>query len=338
MRRLRRLLWMAILLASCSVQGVAGKGSAGGIHVGESVILAAGETSSGDLVAIDSSVLLEEGSVLRGNVILVGGSLESHGSLDGDIAAVGASIRVAATADIEGSIACIGPEPQVEEGARISGSVKSVGGITQTGSIWTVVGRKGIELSRFSFGGWSFGHYDPWYEIASLLFRVLLLSAVAVLVVLFLPSATGRVSRTVTERPAIAFLTGVLSLAAAVALLLFLFITICLSPLSLLGSLVLAAALLLGWVSLGWEIGKRLAAVLHLTLHPATAAGLGTMILTLVAGGIGYLPCVGPILIALLLAFGMGAVVLTRFGGREYLSPRVNVSAGSDSSANRTNA
>jgi hypothetical protein len=98
--------------------------------------------------------------------------------------------------------------------------------------------------------------------------------------------------------------------------------------LSLLGGVILVAALLLGWVSIGWEIGKRMAAVFHLTLHPATTAGLGTMALTLVTGGIGYIPCVGPILIALILAFGMGAVVLTRFGDREYLPSHKESSAG----------
>jgi hypothetical protein len=332
MRSIHRFLWMAILLAACSVQSVPGKNAVGGIHIGESIILAAGEASKGDLVAVDCSVNLAEGSVLHGNVILLGGSLESHGSLDGDIASIGASIHIAATADIDGSIASIGPEPNVEEGARISGSIKSIGGISQTGSLWTGIGQNGFGLYRFSLGGWPSGHFNLWYEITSLLFRILLLSAVAVLVVLFLPSPTGRISRTVIEQPAIAFLAGILSLAAAAALLLFLFITICLSPLSLLGSVVLVASLLLGWVSIGWEIGKRTAAVFHLTLHPATMAGLGTMILTLAAGGIGYIPCVGPILVALTLALGLGAVVLTRFGGREYLPARSGPASGSNPS------
>jgi hypothetical protein len=294
--------------------------------VGKSFTLAEGETYSGNVIAVDSTLRLQAGSTFRGNIVLFGGSMESAGDIIGQVASLDASLYFAPTSIVHGDVASIGSVPRVDFGAKISGSIKSMEVFSLP---FTLPAGESPGGSQTAIGGGDAnrGTYNLWYEATALLFKVLLLSAVAVLVVLFLPLPAERVSRTIIEQPAVSFLIGMLGMMAAVALLLLLAFTVCLSPLSLLGALVLVAAVLLGWVGLGWETGKRLAGLFRTNLHPAVQAGIGTMILTLIASGLGYIPCAGSLLNVFILSFGLGAVVLTRFGGQNYQTdPKASVS------------
>ncbi len=302
-----------------------------GIHdvvIGQSFHLSAGETFSGDLITLGSTVRLEKGSTVEGDIVLVGGSLEADGKIVGQVATIGGTVRFASTATVSGDVAVIGSAPQVDPGVTISGSLKSVGGFPPTGFQPTETPSLGSLPANFLPGGTPPGKIDFWYEGTVLLFKVLLLSAIAVLVVLFLPVPTRRVARTIAGQPAVSFLIGMLALLAAAALLLLLAFTICLSPVSLLGAFVLLAAVLLGWVALGSKLGEGLTGLLGVNWHPAVQAGVGTMILTFVASVVGYISCAGPLLDVLLLSFGLGAVVLTRFGGQEYRIERKEGSSG----------
>jgi len=311
------------LIACCAalllprIAGAMGSGSHD-VVLGQSFTLFAGETFSGNLIALGSSVSLEQGSTFDGDIVLAGGSLESAGKILGQVATIGGNAHFASTASMNGDIAVIGPALQVDPGAKIRGSVKSIAGLPPSGTSPVETLSMGNFPANFLLGGLVSGKIDLWYEATALFFKVLLLSAVAALVVLFLPVPTRRVAQTVAGQPAISFLIGMLTLVAAAALLLLLAFTICLSPVSLLGSLVLLAAILLGWVALGWKAGEQLASLLRAKWHPAVQAGAGTMLLTLLASGVGYIPCAGPLLEILILSFGLGAVVLTRFGGQEY--------------------
>ncbi len=73
-----------------------------------------------------------------------------------------------------------------------------------------------------------------------------------------------------------------------------------------------------GWIGLGYEIGKRLLKSSSTELSPALVAGLGTLILTAISRLAAVVPCVGWTVGAVLALFGLGAVVLTRVGTRNY--------------------
>ncbi len=308
MTSLRGAFWVVLAVASILFPRTVVPPPDDGLLFGESFTLAAGETYTGNLVAVDSVVTLEEGSAFEGNIILAGGSLESAGRVLGDIASVGASIHIASTSTVSGNVACIGAAPGVDGGARITGSINTVEGFSLPFS-FTTEATPGTGAGRANLG----------YEITVLLFRMFLLSAIAILIVLSFPSPAERVTRTIVERPAIAFIIGLLTMTAAAALFLLLVLTVCLSPISLLGSAVLLVAVLLGWSAMGWEIGRQIFGVVRVKAHPAVMAGIGTAVLTLVASGFGYIPFAGLLLIGLVMSFGLGAVVLTRFGGQDYL-------------------
>jgi hypothetical protein len=101
-------------------------------------------------------------------------------------------------------------------------------------------------------------------------------------------------------------------------LLIVLAITIILSPVSLLAAVLLVVAGVFGWIAIGKEVGDRLAKAFKWDLHPAASAGLGTLSLSLVVGGIGLIPCLGWMVAFVVVAIALGAVLLTRFGSREY--------------------
>jgi hypothetical protein len=85
-----------------------------------------------------------------------------------------------------------------------------------------------------------------------------------------------------------------------------------------------------GWIALGLEVGKRLAASVKASWPPLVQAGLGTLLLSLVAQALGLAPCVGWIVPVLVGFVGMGGVLLSGFGHRpapSSLSPAIQPAA-----------
>ncbi len=308
MTSLRDGFRLALILGAFLFTGAVFRPGADGILFRESFTVSSGQTYSGNLIAVESKVTLEQGSTFEGNIILIGGSLDSAGSIHGDIAALDASIRFLPAAAMVGDIASLGTAPALDPEARITGSVRLMEGFS-----WP------LSLTAGQTTEPGTGAADLGYKFSVILFRMFLLSVVAILIVLFLPAPVDQVAQTILVKPAVSFLIGLLTTMAALALFLLLALTVCLSPIAILGSVVVLVAALLGWVAMGREIGRRVCGMLGVKTHPAVLAGIGTAILTLAAGAIGYIPFAGPILVLLTAAFGLGAVVLTRFGGQQYL-------------------
>jgi hypothetical protein len=318
MKTIRRTTLLILLLMLCLPVPVSAQGPYKDVLVGETFTLHDGETYPGDMLAVGSSVVLELGSVVDGNVILLGGSVEVAGKVNGDIASIGGAIHLKETAEVDGGLASLGAPPTVDPGAKVTGEIRSAAKFTFPANItfW----QNPSDFSRWFNASPSANLFwaNPLFELTASLFRVLLLSAIAVLVMLFLPVPTDRISRVVIRAPWLSLAIGVATLLGGFVLGVVFIITCCLIPIGFLGFVVLSAAMLIGWVGLGNELGKRLAPIFHTPLHPAAQAGIGTLVLSFLANGIWYFPCFGPLLVILVLSIGLGAVVLTRFGGREY--------------------
>jgi cytochrome c biogenesis protein CcdA len=163
--------------------------------------------------------------------------------------------------------------------------------------------------------GWA--PFNFFFDVGWSIVKAFLMAGLAVLVVMFWPQRTARVARSAVSQPVPAFLLGLVTAIFGVTLIVVLAITICLSPVSLIGGIVLAAAVILGWVALGLEVGWRMAQSFKRDWHPATQAGVGTLVLSLVVYAVGMIPCLGPFLGAIVWLIGLGAVLLTRFGGQD---------------------
>jgi hypothetical protein len=288
---------------------------------GGTYTLEEGETQNGDLVIMGGTATLEEGSIVNGDVVLMGGTVKADGTVNGSLVGMGGSIDLGESAVINGDLVTMGATVDRQEGTEIGGEV------IQNFSF----------PFRFPFSSNESGtpsgpdidvNFNPVIDTLWFFFRMFIWAALAILVMIFFANQADRVASAALDEPVI---TGGIGLGTAILTpiaMLALVITILLIPVALILVLLLAAAWIFGWVSLGLFVGRRLAKMLDQEWAPAIAAGVGTLILYLVLAGFQQIvPCVGWLPRSLVGLWGLGAVLITLFGTREYPETKAVVEA-----------
>lgn len=340
MNKLRPLFVMLVLLTlallplqTAQAQGLALPDRDGGVIIGSSYVLKDGETLTGGMVVIGGSALLEAGSIFYGDLVVIGGSstIEEGAQVNGAVVTIGGSLTI--DTEVKGDVVSIGGPTLLEKNTHIRGDLVTIGGPVQKTEGAQVDGelidnptpptRPGrpevnipaIDTPRFDID------VNPFWEAFWLFARSIGYGLLAMLIVLFLPQHTRRVSEAAVRQPLMAGGMGILSyilfVVVIVALALFsvLIITLILTiPLIVVVSLMLGAAMAFGWIALGTEIGVRLIGLFNREVPLPVSAALGTFLMTLVADGVGFVPCVGWIVPFVLTVLGVGAVAMTRFG------------------------
>jgi hypothetical protein len=276
---------------------------------GDNYTLADGETLDGNLWVFGGNATLEAGSTVRGDVIVFGGNLMADGTITGSVNTFGGSITLGETAVVERDVNMTGGSLNRSSGSQVKGNVNE----NQFNF------PRGVRIPSIVAPVPWMNMSNPFGSMVSYLFRAFLVSALAVLVAMFLPRHTEQVRRAAVAQPLIASGMGLItSVVGAIVLFVILF-TICLIPVSVLGFILLGIMVVFGWIALGLEVGQRLGHSLFKTEWTLpVAAGVGTLVLTLIADGIGQIPCVGWIAPTLVGVLGLGAVLLTRFGTQPY--------------------
>lgn len=309
----------------------------GGVTIGSSFVLQDGETLTGGMVVIGGSALLETGSTFYGDLVVIGGSLtlEQGADMNGAVVNIGGSLSV--NTDVKGDVVAIGGPTLLQDNARVRGDLVTIGGPVQKAEGARVDGevidnptpptrpdRPEINLPggtpRFDV------ETNPLWEAFWLFARSLGYGLLAMLIVLFLPQQTRRVADAAVRQPLVmggmGILTYILFVVVIVALALFsilivtLFLTV---PLIVVVGLVLGAGMAFGWIALGTEVGIRLVGLFNREWPLPVSAALGTFLMTLVADGVGFVPCVGWVVPFVLTLLGIGAVTVTRFGTKPAL-------------------
>jgi hypothetical protein len=300
-----------VLLLALPVTAFAGGQYDGRVVLGGNFVLESGDVLNGDLAVIGGQATLETDSLVQGSVFLVGGNLVGYGKIAGDMAIIGGNANLGPSAVVGGDLITVG------------GNVNRSGAVIE-GEVIT-----GEELDIPMNFNWS-ADWDQWplivggygrsFEgrVLGYLFQSFMLAALSVLVLMFWPKQTKMVADTIVEQPMIAGALGLLTTIVAPILFLLLIVTICLAVVGIVGFVVLIAAWVLGWIALGLEVGERLAKAANQDWQPVVAGGMGTLIFSLVVNGIGFIPCIGWLAPFLLGAAGLGAVIMTRFGTRQY--------------------
>lgn len=280
------------------------------IVLAENVTLEGGQVQDGSLVVIAGNVTLKEGSRLNGDVVLLGGIAEVNGEVRGSLVAFGGRASVGRAAVVTGDIILLGAPLTREAGAQIQGQV--IQGLQEP---------LRIRLPEFSLP--SLRGATPPIEIGLrplidafwFLFRTFMVAALAVLLVMFFPRPAEITGQAAAAQPVVSGLVGLLTMVVLPVILIVMAVTILLIPISLVGFLALGVVTFLGWIALGLELGKRLAAAFKQEWAPAVSAGVGTFFLSLVTGGVNALvPCVGWMAPLIASAIGLGAVLVTGFG------------------------
>jgi hypothetical protein len=282
--------------------------------LGGSYTLQSGEVLDRNLIVLGGNATLAQGSQVLCSVVVLGGNLSVAGTVVEDVVVFGGNASLASTAVIEGELITFGGSTQRAPGAEVRGGES-----------------EGFPIRRGPLPQW-FPFQDrvpflnPVLNFYRSVFQAIVWSVgmglLALLVMLFWPDQTTRVSAAASAAPGASGGLGLLTAIAVPVLIVLTLVTICLAPIAFVGGLIYTAALVFGWIALGQVVGARLATALRLyDLSPAVSAALGTATLTLVMYIVAQIPCVGWVVPVVLAAVGLGAVTLTRFGTRAYYVP-----------------
>jgi len=268
---------------------------------------------SGDVVRFGESIVIREDQTVEGSVVAIGGDIRIDGTVDEDVVALGGTIRLGRTAVVEGDAVILGGRLIKEDGAEVYG--EDVG-------------------MSFTPGGWLAGT-EGWggpLLRATILFSIfvfLLFSGVALQFVF--PERMSTISAVLRRRvwaslfagvalhilfgPVLALLT-IIVIGIPIAILLpFVYLLV-----SIAGSVVVAAVI--GSRILGADLDSRGGWFSSLALGLLLLVGSIAIGDALASSGFGLSP-VGQVIVLLALGtnwtlatIGMGAAMLSRFGGR----------------------
>jgi hypothetical protein len=281
--------------------------------IGETYTLESGRILDGNLNVIGGVVAIKDGATVNGNVLVLGGLVTIDGTIKGDLTAIGGTVNLNASAVVEGNLNSPASYLNINPNARILGERTESWNMPGVGINPFVNVRPQFLRPR------TFTLLSILTQIGKTLATALLMVALGALLLLIMPKPAERMTRALLSSPwpllGYGALTALVMLVGGVIFT----ITICLIPFVILVGLAFAMAVLVGWLALGYELGKRIASsIFKTTWHPVLAAALGNLVLYLVAKGLNLIPCVGwfPVFIAVL--FGLGMAVATLFGTYPY--------------------
>ncbi len=318
----------ALLLPVTTVTAASDQPNDGVVIWNEDYTLAEDEELDGDLVVFNGDATLESGSRVKGDVVVWNGNADIDGVVEGNLVASNGDIRLEENAHVQGDVVCTwNCDIEQVEDARVDGDL--IEGPSLRGIPFGELGEPGLRIEAPTFESEPFWRSGPehllrWiFRIVRRVVTVLVIAAIGGIVALIWPKATDQVGGAVFEAPGTSLGVGFLTIVAGVTLIIALAITICLSPAAALVALALSTAGLFGWIAIGARLGERLLRALNAgEVAPLWSAGLGTLIITLITVGLSTAFCLSPLgwlLTFVIGCFGLGAVVLTRFGTTPYV-------------------
>ncbi len=278
------------------------------VVIGNTFRLESGDTLDGSMLIIGGTATTASDTKINGDLILIGGTLAIDGTVNGDIVSIGGAVNLSDSAIVNGNLSLLGANLQRSSGSIINGQIEE-GSPNFPGEGAT------DQLRRWlPFGNWR----NPVRGILTTLFEALALGILAVLVGLLMPHNVKNIAANLVREPLVSGGIGLLAIIVAPIILLLVAITIILIPVSFLAFIALGLALVLGFIAVGYEVGQRLATLFKTTWHPSISAGIGTLLLSLVTGIAGLIPCVGWVLGFIAAIIGLGAVITSRVGSERY--------------------
>lgn len=280
---------------------------------GESYTLENGEILDGDLNVFGGVVNIMEQGIVTGNLLVVGGVVTVDGTVEGNLTAVGGTITLTENAYIQGDLISPGSYINLSEGATILGD---------TIQDW-VFPDTNIEIPNVTppqvVQSPARGIISTFTLIAREVGQLLVMVALGALLMLILPKPTEVMTQSLVAKPWTMLAFGALTAFVLASGSIILALTICLIPVVILCCVAFVIALLVGWLALGYELGKLMASgIFKTTWHPVLTAVLGNLALYLLARGLWMIPCLGWTLVILTALFGLGTAVVTLLGTNPY--------------------
>jgi len=254
-----------------------------------------------NVIKIARDLTIEEGTQIR-NAIVIGGQITVDGHVENHVVVIGGSIVLTNTAVIGGNTISIGGVVAMGRGAEVQGDIIEI-------NLDTISEAMSNALSD-EWEGWS------WIFAMVSLFIFVGFLAFSLLIVHFIPTPIRIVSKAVREIPLKVVTWGIGGLVMVVPLFVLLAISvigIVLIPLEV--ALVLCAVII-GFIAVSQLIGEAL--FTFLKRHDQNMMLRETIWGLIILWVIGWIPFLGLTIKVLAIVFGMGGVLVTRFGTRSY--------------------
>ncbi len=282
---------------------------------GQERVFASGEVWQGDLLLVGGRVFVQPGALIEGTIYVFRGNLVLAGAVTDNVVVMGGRVVLESTAQIQGRLMQLDGQVQRNPEAHVGQIVTPPGGQPPPGPSF------GERLGNLVWRG-------LWSGL-----RALALGLVALWLSAWFPQPFDRVYRTMQTRPGLCLGLGVATAVFLVVLAALLAFTVLGLPLALLVVLVYYTVQFAGRMALGYALARYGVQHLLWNLPQPVWVALGTMGVMLFLDLLTVLPCIGWVLHWALLATGMGAVVLTRFG--LHPGPAVSLS-GTDADTEQT--
>jgi hypothetical protein len=344
MKKLRNLICLAIVAASVLFPGVV-SASDGNVPlmddqvvIGGTYTLEAGDVLDGSLIVIGGVVSLEPDSIVDGDILIFGGNVTVEGAVRDNLVAVGGVVVLTETAEIYGDLIAPATVVRRDENAQVYGQIiadteglgleippipeiPEVPEIPEIPDIPDIPDYQGPNFLDRYFDRVS-TTLRPVTNFFWTLLRSFALAAVALLVLLFLPKHTERVTTVVEDYPVTAGGLGILTVLSSVPVMVITTVTIILIPATILISLLLVLGLSYGFIAVGSEVGRRIAVGLSQSWKRPLQTAVGTFALAFLTSIFGLVlwDWIASLLWVVVGSIGLGAVMMTRFGTREYTS------------------
>lgn len=255
-----------------------------------------------------STVSVEAGDVLCGDVTIVGGTVSIQGLVRGSILAFGSNILL--NGGVSGNIRLFGGSIRFGTRSYVLGNVNLYGSRVDGEKEVRIDGTYDDHSKNGGFFGLGAFNLPIWF--------LLIMLPLGLLYTRFFPEHIVFISAAMKNQTRRSLMIGLLSALLAPAILLILIALIISIPLALIVLLVLVIAWTAGTIALCWMLGEQV--IRAFTTRPSTRylqviAGVVMLAVFIALPFIGWIVFLGTGIV------GIGAVFLSRFGTRLYRRP-----------------
>ena len=268
---------------------------------GDVYVLKNHEKINGNIAGIGTTLIIEDGAVVMGDISLIGGNLEVDGRVLGDVNVFAGTTTIDDSAIIIGSINQVLNQTTTSPKASISGEINTFIFPFSGGQI----GKNVLNILEWM---------KPGFWVMLQLVRITLLILATLLATALFTNPTFAVISAIRKNPAVSWAVGVVISFAVPIISLVLIVTICLSPIGLIALLVYLIGIIWSWTILSNIVGEQMTYWLDLDWSKEGTAVLGAVLTGISISLISLIPIGGLLLNSAILAFGLGGIILSRFG------------------------
>jgi hypothetical protein len=238
------------------------------------------------LVVGGGTATIPEGASPNGTIYVVGGDFRVRGSLDGDVTQLAGNVSVA-------------------DGGAIAGEYRTIAGNTSIAEGATVGSRSRVEFTQRD--------RSPVADFGFLALQALSLALAGAFLTRRRPALLRNVGDSIAHHSVVSAVVGAFTSATALALFVFMAFTLILVPVSVFGIAVGLLSAAYASLAYGYLVGARLPID-----RPDLATALGVAVFVVALDLLGRVPLLGPVVQFALVVTGLGAVLITYYGFREF--------------------